>query len=438
MMLSRYVLLSVLSIAVLLTSCIEQPNHYDAIPPGIWRGVLNLDAQPKSLITANDDIVLNKDFSFEGLLPFNFEVAYNGDKLEVTILNGDERLKTEDVYFGRDTKTGKDTVVIDFPIYESSLKLLYEERIMEGNWIVKNRKNYSIPFTAYYGKDFRFSQKKEINPKDYSGKWRVTFDPGTEDEYPAIGLFSQTDDIITGTFLTETGDYRFLEGEIVAGKLYMSCFDGSHAFLFSAKEMEDGTLAGSFRSGKHYKSTWVANRDDMVELPDPFELTFTNGDEDKLDFSFENIDGQAISLSDEVYTGKIKLVQIMGTWCPNCRDESTFLRDYIKNHNTDDIEVIAIGFEKYREKEKAMNALRRYKEKMELPYDLLLGGYASKTETSEKFPILNKIISYPTLLFVDRDNKVKSIHTGFSGPATSEYQDFITEFDQIIESLRNE
>ena len=129
----------------------------------------------------------------------------------------------------------------------------------------------------------------------------------------------------------------------------------------------------------------------------------------------------------------------MGTWCPNCKDETEFLLDYLKNNSPKDIEVIAIGFERYKDEAKSIAALKRYKDKWEVPYQVLLGGTSdSKSKASEKIPQLSGILSYPTLIFVDKSNKIRKIYTGFSGPATDQYQDFLNDFDRIIEELRKE
>ena len=35
--------------------------------------------------------------------------------------------------------------------------------------------------------------------------------------------------------MTETGDYRYLDGVVSGSKMYLSAFDGAHAFLFNKK-----------------------------------------------------------------------------------------------------------------------------------------------------------------------------------------------------------
>jgi len=103
-----------------------------------------------------------------------------------------------------------------------------------------------------------------------------------------------------------------------------------------------------------------------------------------------------------------------------------------------DFNVLGIAFERYREDDKSLAALKRYEDKMDLPFDLLLGGYFEKSEAINKLPMLNKIISYPTLVFIDKEKNVRQIHTGFSGPATSKYEAFTKDFDRVLKELVNE
>ena len=422
-------------VIVLLSSCVEPVDKaYSKLPPGIWRGVLVLDNDPV-VFDPDEEVSIKSDFS--GELPFNFEVKYTDDEnFYLEIQNADESIKASEIIYGRDRATAKDTIVIDFPVFDTYIKAIYEDDIMEGDWYVNYRENYSIPFKAYFGQAHRFTTLKKKPVINISGRWDVKFEVGTENEYPAIGEFKQDGNHVTGTFMTETGDYRYLEGTIQNNKISLSTFDAAHAFLFEAKVLEDGSLIGSFRSGKHYTTTWTATKNDEAKIGDPFELTTSNIENDDFDFTFDDLDGNATSLSDDRFKDKIKLVKITGTWCPNCKDESLFLKDYLENNPSEDIEVIEVAFEKYKDENKAKEVLKRYKEKSNFPFTVLYGGYSSKSVASEKFPQISKVLSYPTLIFVDKENKIRHIHTGFAGPATSEFPAFEQKFKSLIEELR--
>jgi thiol-disulfide isomerase/thioredoxin len=236
--------------------------------------------------------------------------------------------------------------------------------------------------------------------------------------------------------MTETGDYRYLEGTIQNNRVFLSTFDAAHAFLFEAKILDDGSMIGSFKSGKHYTTTWSAVKNDNASIGDAFTLTTSQIADQPFDFTFEDLEGNNVSLSDDRFENKIKLVKISGTWCPNCKDESLFLMNYLENHSSDDLEVIEVSFERYKDKSKALEVLKRYKDKMQLPFTVLYGGFADKSITSEKFPQLSEVLSYPTLIFVDKSNKIRYVHTGFAGPATSDFPAFEQKFNLLISELR--
>ncbi|MEM1214238.1 MAG: TlpA disulfide reductase family protein, partial [Bacteroidota bacterium] len=336
---------------------------------------------------------------------------------------------------GRSKARAKDSIRIDFPVYDSYMVGLFEQGLIEGKWVVNYKENYEIPFIARYGENHRFTTVPKPTTIDLTGTWEVLF----EDEnssYPGIGEFKQEGNQVTGTFRTETGDYRFLEGQISDRKLYMSVFDGSHAFLFEAQIEADGDeMVGFFRSGTHYRSIWTAKRNAAAQLTSPNELTQATAADQRFNFSFLDTNGDSIRLTDAAFDDKVKLVQIMGTWCPNCRDETTFLVDYLKNNSHPDLAVIGIGFERYRQEERALAALKRYQDQLDIPYPLLWGGYYNKSEATAALTGLDKVISYPTLLFIDRNNRIRKIHTGFNGPATSKFAAFQEEFKTTLATL---
>lgn len=303
---------------------------------------------------------------------------------------------------------------------------------------MNDKENYSIPFVAFHGKGYRFTELRKPPFMDITGIWEAKFEVTEPTPYSAVGEFQQQGNYLTGTFRTETGDYRFLEGTVQADKIYLSCFEGAHAFLFEGKVLPDSSLVGTFRSGKSYKTIWEAKRNPNFELSNPDSLTYLKNKSDKIELNIKNEQGKEIKLSD--YGNKVKLIQLLGTWCPNCRDETEFLVRYL-NENTEkakEIAIIGLAFERYKETEKAQKLLDNYMKQMNVPYEMVLAGYYDTKEASKLLPFLDEVIAYPTLIFVDRNNQVKRIHTGFSGPATSKYEDFRQSFEQTITKLLNE
>lgn len=431
---------SISSILLCLASgCVEVQNQYNVIPPGIWRATLTISGEGQErLIDTNNETERVFTELTEGELPFNFEVVYkNKNDVDIIIMNAEERILVEDVKFGRDPKTLEDSIRIEFPVFDSYIIGRYEENRIQGFWVVNYRDQYKIPFSAEFGRSHRFTSLRKEPIADISGKWEATFEVDTDGEYKGIGEFVQDGNMLTGSFMTETGDYRFLQGSIQANKAYLSAFDGAHAFLLQAKIIEDGSLIGTFRSGKHYSTTWQAVRNEDFNLRDPNELTFVKEGE-AFYFQFRDTDGNTVSLDDEKFNGKPMLVSLFGTWCTNSKDEMDFLKTYLEQNPDLDINLVGIAFGKYRDEEKSIAALKTYKSEMGIDFDLLYGGYFNKEEAINQLPMLNKIISYPTLIFIDKERNVRRIHTGFSGPATSKYEQFTKEFDDLIKKLAKE
>lgn len=429
-----------------LTACTFVQDRYPTLPPGPYRGVLELEYNP---VTPNPKGAptpelqnLEFDEVTEGELPFTFDVEYLDDTIfQIKMYNGEETIviPSENIGYGRDQSQSRDTLRIDFPVYDTHISAYHEENVIEGVWVVHYKDNYRIPFVARYGQNHRFTVLDKEPVADLTGRWAVTFST-EEDPYPGLAEFTQEGNELRGTFRTETGDYRYLAGTVQENKAYLSVFDGSHAFLFEAQIGEDGNLTGSFRSGRHYITDWVATRANSdYELTSPDSLTTLTVNE-PLDFSFRTSAGRSVSLQDRAFDDKIKLVQIFGTWCPNCRDETNFLRDWLAEYEqADQVAIIGLGFERYgMDDPRSFAALDRYQKHMDINWPLLLAGPSSKSAASEALPQLNRIISYPTLLFVDRQNRVRRIHTGFNGPATSKYEEFIIEFEATITELMAE
>ena len=131
-------------------------------------------------------------------------------------------------------------------------------------------------------------------------------------------------------------------------------------------------------------------------------------------------------------------MQLFGTWCPNCLDESKFYTKYYNENRYEDLEIIALAFEYAKTSEVAFKNIKRLKDKIGITYPVLLAqtGSSSKVKAQEKLPMLNHVLSYPTSIFIDKKGDVRKIHTGFNGPATGDkYTEFKEEFDVFVKEL---
>ncbi|MGK0251664.1 MAG: thiol-disulfide isomerase/thioredoxin [Gammaproteobacteria bacterium] len=294
-----------------------------------------------------------------------------------------------------------------------------------------------------YEEDSRFpeSTTKPSIHSNITGSWETVFSADTpEDRYIAKGIFTQEGNRITGTFRTTTGDYRYLEGRMNGNVFRLSTFDGAHAFLFTGTAT-DSTFEGNFYSGNHWKEPFRAQRNENYELPDAKDLTNIKDGYDGMAFSFPDASGAMVSLSDARFKDKVVLVQILGSWCPNCLEETKFYVEYLKKNPNTDLEIVGLAFEYALTREKALTGIKRLKDRLEVPYPVLLAQYGSsdKKLANEKLPMLNHILSYPTTIYMDKGGAVRRVHTGFNGTATGgQYTDFVADFEGFIELLLSE
>ena len=398
----------------LLLVCLISTNGYAAkIKSGTW--LTRFELAP--------NVILPSKFRFE-----------NRKSGELIIYNGFELIHLKDI------RQAGDSVIVRFPTFDSELRFLVVDKThVRGAWYNKAKSDtYHVLFKSVFTDELYYPTDPRQLIKQR--KWEVTFDYMGSPE-KAIGLFNYPDtnqkcNLLHGTFLTETGDYRFLSGATVGDSLYLSCFDGSHAFLFRAV-LKNDTLWGDFHSGNHYKTTWMAVPNEGFELSDPDSLTYMVN-EKPISFQLQNIDGTTYIYPNETLNNKVVLIQLMGTWCPNCLDESNYLKDLYKNYSSD-LAIISITFETQKSLEGKIEKVKKYKESLDLPFTFLIGGDACKLCAAEIFPQFNNISSFPTLIFIDKKGQVRKIHTGFSGPGTGQYYtDFVSETNAFVDVLVNE
>jgi thiol-disulfide isomerase/thioredoxin len=367
------------------------------------------------------------------VLPFNLMVRKEGKSFSFCVVNGDEHIQLDSAV------VINDSVHVRFPYFNSELVFKIEnKRNISGYWQNFNREgNYKIPFTSERTKDARFANtSKKAEGISVAGKWEVEFEPNTDGSYPAVGIFEQEEESnsVTGTFLTETGDYRFLAGNTTKDSLFLSCFDGSHAFLFKAYN-DNGMLKGKFFSGSHWQSEWEAKENANIELTSPNDLTYLK-DSSSVAFSLKRLDGTIFNYPEDFSKNKVVIIQIMGTWCPNCLDESLFYKKLYEKYHDQGLEIISIGYESGPEFEQHVANILRLKNKLNLEFTFLVGGSARKDLASDHFDMLNEIISFPTSIYIGRDGEVKRIHTGFNGPGTGDYYaEYVKNTTMLIEYL---
>lgn len=412
-----FIFLAVLSAPIVRANTAINISDSTKLSIGIWRG---------EIIRGDGNTI-----------PFNFETRETAGKKVIYIINGSERLLVDNI------RRQGDSLFIEMPFFDShfSLRILNEQKL-EGVWI----KNYgtrqvAIPFIANFNISERYPLSK-ASAFNISGRWSVHFRSAT-DSTEAVGEFKQSGSRVTGTFLTITGDYRFLEGVVSGNALWLSTFDGGHAYSFVSKILDTNKMTdGFYYAGATSIETWVAEKNEQARLPDEFSQTrLKDSTNTFLHFKFPDLEGHMVSINDPEFKNKVVIVQILGSWCPNCMDETRFISAYYLQNKSRGVAVVGLAYERTTSYASAKKLLQPFVTRFNVTYPILVTGVAvSDSLRSEKtIPEIREIVGFPTTIFIDKKGVIRKIHTGFNGPGTGEhYEIYKKEFNELVNSLLSE
>lgn len=405
-------LIASLFILSAMCACKAKPDYQ--LEKGIWRATLKTSSGAE--------------------IPFNFEVLDSAGQKLIDLINGEDRFRVNEI------SEHSDSVLIRMPLFDTEIHAKIKNKTLSGTWVKHmSDSDMVMPFEARYKESWRFFKVNSAPEAKLSGRWSVAFstaDPNLKEA--GIGEFEQKDGRLFGTFIRTTGDHRFLEGTVSDGKIYLSAFDGANAFLFTGKLLNDSTIVdGMFYSGFSLVQNWTAKKDEMAILPDSYSITALKDGFDKIDFSFPDLNGKKVSLSDSKFNNKVVLIQFFGSWCPNCMDETAYLVPFYKKYQDRGFEIVALAYERTTDYELSKRNILRLRDRFAVPYDMLITGYTNdKNKVAQSLPMLKSFVAFPTLIILDKNRKVRKIHTGFSGPGTGiHYADFKKEFEKTIDDL---
>ena len=391
-----------------LFSACSSPTHH--LMSGLWQGV----------------------FQAQGTeIPFRFEVnSAETENPVVTLINGEERLDLTDIVYRNDS------VIIPIKIYDAVLEAKIVGMRMSGMLVklYSNRSDSRVPFTAEKGITWDITEKPTVS---LDGRWEITVPE--RDMAKQVGVFTQkADGMLTGSILTPTGDYRSLEGIVQADRFYLSAFAGMTPYL----------IRGQFTDADRFKAEFITPsgishfegvRNPDAVLPDAYAVTALKAGYTSLDFRLPDLHGREVSLSDPKFKDKVVIVSLLGSWCPNCMDETAFLSPWYKANRARGVEVVGLAFERKDDIEYARTQLSVFIKQHDITYDILFAGRLGDETVSSVLPELTKLASYPTTIFIDKKGQVRKIHSGFSGPATGQfYEEFKEEFNRTVDELVDE
>lgn len=370
---------------------------------------------------------------FEILMISHAENKEKNPPIDLYIQNGAELLLLK--YKGLDS-TGYE--IWELPYFSGYFRWIMEGTGIRGQWI-RPDVNQSFPMHVITGKQprFNFSTKSAIDGSPLATRYDLRMYNDNPDEVsPYVAVFNEDENgEVRGTIMTNSGDFRYLVGNRKGNKLSLSTFNGVFAYLFEFEIQPNGQLHGTYYSGATTRKKLRATPDTTVELLDPTAIATWDPEAGPLKLNVSDYrDGNPLSLD----SGFVYVVQIMGSWCPNCVDESDAFRRMLSRFSEQPLRVVAVTFERWEELHKAYPAIDKFVQDLSLPYPVGFGGRANAESIQRVFPGLQNFRAYPTTLYVDKRGHVRKVYTGFNGPGTPVYNDWLEETQRYLVELMNE
>jgi thiol-disulfide isomerase/thioredoxin len=374
-------------------------------PEGAWKAALDLAGGP---------------------LRFGMVLERQRDRWQGQLCNGDRCNPFSAV------QPRGDSVTLELADYAAAIHARIEGDSIIGQYRnVGSRGPRTIPFRAARGK-----WPAERGPAGLLGRWDASFfgDWGTS---PRVFELRNGAQGLEGTIISNSGDYGHFWGRAHADSFSVSHFDGSFVYMLTG-QLDGDTLRGTFHAGLRTQTAWKAVRSTgRPHLTPPTEVTRADTTA-PFRFSFPDLAGRVVTHTDPRFRGKVVLVDIFGTWCPTCHDAApTLVRLWNKYHRRG-FEIVGLAYEVTGDTAVDGALVRRYRDKFDIPFPLLLGGISDAQEAAATLPQLDGFSAFPTTIFLGRDGKVKRVHAGFYGPATGEqHHRLVAEYEREVERLLN-
>ncbi len=375
-------------------------------PAGDWRAALDL---------AGDE------------LRFVVRLAEQGGGLRGELCNGHRCQPLSAV------RWAGDSLVLEMADYAASIVASPRGDSLVGAYRnVGNRGPRVIPFRAARG-----PWEASPAPARWLGRWDASYfgDWGTS---PRVFELRNGPGGFEGTIISNSGDYGHFAGSVQGDSFALAHFDGSFVYLLTGTLRGD-TLRGTFHAGLRTQTSWMAVRSSgKPHLTPPTEVTAADTTA-PFRFGFPDLDGRMVTERDPRFQGKVVLVDVFGTWCPTCHDAAPLLARLHRKYRARGLEIVGLAYEVTGDTAVDRQQLRRYREKFDLPFTILLAGVNDTEAAAATLPQLQGFTAFPTTIFLGRDGRVRRVHAGFYGPATGrQHERLVEEFEREIEELLRE
>lgn len=364
-------------------------------------------------------------------VPFQFGLSGTGSGVKGWFFNGDEKV------ISSSGKFENGSLVLKFDSYLGVLKLALASGVLDGDWTTSRNGKTSAPAAIHAVKATPRLVASEKAP-NVAGVWVIPDVRSSKAEKAWKLVLTQAGNDLTATILRVDGDTGALTGSWQDGKFSVSHFDGSRPALWAITPEADGSVTvdqGGARGGGKLVAfrEEVARAKGLPEPTDPNEFTTIKDATQPFPFSFPDLNGKIVSSTDAKFQGKVVLINITGSWCPNCHDEAPFLAEVYDKLHSKGLEIVALSFEEADQLDNPVR-LKAFIEQNGIHYTVLLGGETGSAK--EKLTQAQNWNAWPTTFFVGRNGLVRAVHAGFPSPGSGIlYQQEKKEFLARVEAL---
>jgi len=360
-------------------------------------------------------------------IPFRLQIAGEGSNLQGWLFNGEDKV----VASGASFQNG--SLVLNFDSYAAKLEAKLQDGALVGQYGPMLKKTYPVAAHRHAAEAGSSAKAPSIN-----GLWEVAVKSSKGEQAWRLIVQQKSASNVEAAILRVDGDTGALTGGYKDGHFVLSHFSGGRPALMVLTPAADGTLAIDM-TDLHGTSQMTAARPDVARakgLPpptDPDHHTTVKDPSEPFRFSAPDLNGKIVSNADARFQGKVVLVNVTGSWCPNCHDEAPFLAELYRKYRSQGLEVVALSFEE-EDQLKNPTRLRAFMKEYGIDYTVLLAGRTE--ERDAKLTQAVNLNSWPTTFFLGRDGRVRFVHAGFPGPASGTlYHQAVKEFYAQVESL---
>lgn len=339
-------------------------------------------------------------------IPFRFEIVAAGSGYRGYFFDGDVKVPSLPGTFENGA------VDLRFDQYGARLQATLSGDRLEGKYD-RGTRGAAYPFRATRAVPAAKPATEKV--PSIAGEWRIPT-KSSKGENAWRFIVRQNGAVVSATILRIDGDTGTLSGRYANGKFLISHFSGARPVKYEITQNADGSLELLQNGQQKLTALRLTDaRAKEVAPTSPTQFTRMKNPSEPFRFSYPDLDGKLVSNTDARFKGKVVLVSITGSWCPNCHDEAPFLSELYRTYHQKGLEIVALGFE---EADQLKNPVRprAFVKQFGIEYPFLLVG--EPEEAPAKISQAENLNAFPTTFVLGKDGRVRTVHAGFASVAT--------------------